>query len=157
MNNKTGIWIAGIVIVVALAYFFWPTQKVSAPTQTAKTTQQTAAATSPAATTTAPVAEAAFVGSWKSQQDAKFVRTFSADGSVTDTYTGDAAATSKGTWSIVANVAAEPVTLPNVSGETVLKLVFPKMTMYFAVTQLSSTNLSMNYLNGNGSLNFTKI
>src|SRR3989344_670586 len=40
-------------------------------------------------------------GKWESKEDAKFVREFRADGTVVDTYEGNASATMTGTWEVV--------------------------------------------------------
>lgn len=164
MRNQAWLWALVVVIIVGgLAYFFWPIQKAVAPTEMnpvgAQPEQATTTPTATASTTasTAPATVNEFFGTWKSDQDAKFTREFMSDGRVVDKYAGDAKATMTGSWGIVANPSAEPVKLPDVGGATVLKLKFPDTTMYFAVTGVSSTNLSMNYLNGNGALNFTKV
>ena len=96
-------------------------------------------------------------GTWKSKEDARFVRTFKADGTVTDRYEGDDSATVSGTWSFVMDPTKEQAELPVVKDAKVLKLQFPEEVMYFALTQLTETDLSMIYLSGNGSLEFTRV
>ena len=96
-------------------------------------------------------------GTWKSKEDARFIRTFKADGTVTDRYEGDDSATVSGTWSFVADPSKEQGELPVVKDAKVLKLQFPEEVMYFALTDLTETDLSMIYLSGNGSLEFTRV
>lgn len=147
MRNQSWLWALVVVIIVAgLAYFFWPKGAAMAP------------ATQSNSTVPAPRADTAYVGSWKSIDDAKFTRSFSADGTINDTYEGDASASMTGTWSVVADPSSIP-NLPSMGGDPILKVVFDmKSPMYFAVLSMSSTTLSMTYLEGNGQpQNFKKV
>lgn len=153
MNRNVVI---GIVIVLALivaggaCYFFMPrTADVgegepapSSVNDVARPNEETAASLD---------------GTWKSKDDARFVRSFTADGIVTDRYEGDDSATVSGTWSFVADPTKEQAELPVVKDAKVLKLQFPEEVMYFALTELTETDLSMIYLSGNGSLQFTRV
>src|SRR3989338_1288793 len=73
------------------------------------------------------------VGTWTSSEDAKFSREFKMDGTVTDRYEGDTAATETGTYATVDPTAETgfPVPEASVAGMSVIKIVFPKSgTMY---------------------------
>ncbi len=155
MNTKV---VTGVVVVLALlvvGWWYWsmmiPT--ALAPEETGMNPEESVngVAVSDEATS------ALLVGSWKSTQDTKFVRVFAADGTVTDTYEGSPDATVSGEWSLVADAATEQPTLPVVKDGKVLKIQFPEEALYFAVTDLSDTNLSMIYLSGTGSLEFTRM
>jgi hypothetical protein len=102
------------------------------------------------------------MGTWKSTDDAKFTRTFTADGKVTDSYEGDASATDTGTWQVVdpaVEVIGSTVSAEYLAGMTVIRINFEKSgTMFFSINSLSETNLAMTYLEGRGGiLSFTKV
>jgi len=152
MNTKV---VTGIVVVLALAVIAWWYWAMMMP-----------AAIAPAETmdesgVSAPVsdeeARTEIIGTWQSKQDSRFMRAFMADGTVTDSYEGVDEATMTGTWSIVADPSLEQQGLPAVGDSRVLKIQFPEEVLYFAITGLSATDLSMIYLMGNGSLEFTRI
>ena len=96
-------------------------------------------------------------GTWRSTQDGKFVRTFGADGVVTDTYEGIEEATSMGTWSFVEDPSEEQEELPPVEDKKVIKIEFPEEVLYFALLELTETNLELSYLGRGNTLSFTRI
>lgn len=97
-------------------------------------------------------------GTWRSTEDARFVRTFSADGTVTDRYEGDERATVSGSWNAVEDLSQERPGLPDVGDMRVIKVQFPEEVMYFSIIELTATELSMSLLGGNGStLSFTRV
>ncbi len=157
MNGKT---LLGAVVILAIAggayWFYTDSQKDGTARQ-----QGTAVTdTTPAPQQAKMSAEAGrVVGKWKSADDAKFTREFREDGTVTDSYEGDASATSNGRWSQVVDVAAEPIELPAVGGATLLKLVFGNETYYFAVSaDTTAEKLVLIHLSGRGNvLTFTRI
>lgn len=100
---------------------------------------------------------AALPGTWQSTEDARFIRIFDANGTVTDRYEGDDDVTTSGTWNFVADPSKEQAELPVVEGMQVIKLQFPEEVMYFAVADLSATTLTMIYVSGNGALEFRRI
>ncbi|MBU1755342.1 hypothetical protein KKH81_03630 [Patescibacteria group bacterium] len=101
------------------------------------------------------MAEPTLVGSWRSEQDAKFTRTFTASGSVTDSYEGIESATITGTWEIITADELPPIGLPQVDG-TIVAIQFPEEALYYSAT-LSDDTLLMTYLSGNGVLMFKRI
>jgi len=101
------------------------------------------------------MAEPTLIGSWRSEQDAQFTRTFTASGSVTDSYEGDGSATATGTWKIITADELPPIGLPHVDG-TIVVLQFPEEALYYSAT-LSDDTLVMTYLSGNGVLVFKRI
>ncbi|OGG56007.1 hypothetical protein A2680_00530 [Candidatus Kaiserbacteria bacterium RIFCSPHIGHO2_01_FULL_55_37] len=157
MDSK-GVLIGIIVLLLAGgAYWFINNSKAAAPeavqtgTETAQTPQSAQAKMSPEA--------GRAVGKWKSTDDAKFTREFRADGTVTDTYEGDASATANGTWSQVVDVTAEPFQFPAVGGATFLKLVLDGQTYYFSVSaDTTADKLVLVHLSGRGNiLSFTRV
>lgn len=100
---------------------------------------------------------AALAGTWQSTDDARFVRSFDASGAVTDTYEGEEGATSIGTWKFVVDPSEEQAELPAVKDATVIKIQFPEEVLYFAITDLSATDLSMTYLSRGNTLTFKRI
>ncbi len=145
--------VIGIVVAIALlviGWWYWAfMMPVESPLSPAAETE----------VTVRPTDEAfSLAGTWQSTDDARFVRTFSGDGSVTDRYEGDASATVSGNWNVVEDPSREQAELPDVSGMRVIKVQFPEEVMYFAILELSTTELSMSYLGGNGStLSFRRI
>lgn len=146
MNNNV---VTGIVIVLAIAvigWWFW---------------SRPAAAPAPTESIPAPALidesmSAGMTGTWKSSDDAKFTRTFAADGTVTDRYEGEDSATISGEWSVI-DPTKESVSLPVVKDGKVIKIQFPEEALYFAVTSVSETELVMTYLSGNGVLRFVRV
>jgi hypothetical protein len=113
---------------------------------------------------------AELAGSWRSLDDEQFVRSFTAEGMMMDTYTdeeGDVVST--GSWGRVSTDA--PILASFGSPDVpVIKIVFePVLTggegldlpveenLYFSVVFENQNTLSMVYLNGNGVLRFTRI
>jgi hypothetical protein len=155
MNTKV---VTGIVVVLALVVVGWWYLSMMAPTALApQETDMNPEESVNGVAESDEATRAKLVGSWKSTEDAKFVRVFSANGTVTDTYEGNPDATVIGEWSFVLDPASEQPTLPVVKDGKVLKIQFPEEALYFAVTGVSDTNLSMTYLSGNGVLEFTRM
>lgn len=148
MKNSYLVWGFLVIVVLILAYFFWPKSSVSNPVSPSSPT---------AASSSAPTA-ASYVGTWQSISDASSTRVFAANGTVTDAYAGIASATRNGSWSVVANPSSIP-NLPNMGNDPILKLTFGTSTpTYFAVLSVSSSTLSMVDLEGNGQpLNFKRV
>jgi hypothetical protein len=98
-------------------------------------------------------------GEWKSTDDAKFTRTFAADGSVVDAYAGDASATDTGTWSVVdPTIEVTGVSAEALAGMTIIRINFEKSgAMLFGIKSLSETSLAMVYLDRGNILSFTKV
>ncbi|MDP3402428.1 MAG: hypothetical protein Q8S35_00525, partial [bacterium] len=96
-------------------------------------------------------------GTWQSKQDARFVRVFTVDGTITDRYEGDDSATVTGTWNVVENLASERPELVVNGNVQVIRVQFAEEVLYFAIAALTETDLSMIYLSGNGSLEFERV
>ena len=153
MNSKT-LWVVIVIILLAGATY-WYSNGQSA--QQAGPDQQVPASGESSAV------DPLMTGTWKSTDDAKFTRTFNADGTVTDAYEGDASATVTGTYTTV-DPLKEPagalgaVPLESLTGVTVLKVTFPQSeVMYFSINKLTETSLTMTYLGRGNILLFTKV
>lgn len=153
MNRNVVIGIVVVLALLVLGWWYWAFMQPW---------QDSAIAPNPEENVDgAPVSteDTAFslAGTWQSTEDARFIRIFSADGSVTDRYEGDDSATISGSWNVVDDPNAEQAELPEVTDARVIKIQFPEEVMYFAITELTASDLSMIYLSGNGSLEFTRV
>jgi len=133
-------------------------------------TEEVVIPTEPEDTVLDEVLAAELAGSWRSVDDELFVRSFTAEGMVTDTYTDEEEESiSVGSWGRVS--ADAPILASFGSPDVpVIKIVFePVLTQgegldlpvnesfYFSVVFENENTLSMVYLNGNGVLRFTRI
>ncbi|MBU1292768.1 hypothetical protein KJ819_01730 [Patescibacteria group bacterium] len=152
MNTKV---VTGIVVVLALLVVGWWYWAMMAPIQNEQglIPQESV---NDVAQSDAEI-NAALVGTWESTEDANFVRAFNANGTVTDSYEGIENATVTGEWSLVTDMSQAPAGLPVIQDAQVLRIQFPEEALYFAITNLSETELSMIYLSGNGVLEFRRI
>ena len=151
MNNKVLI---GVIVLLLAGGAYW------LYTDSQKEAVQTSGTETQAPQTAKMSAEAGrAVGKWQSSDDSKFTREFREDGTVTDTYEGDASATATGSWSQVVDVAVEPVQLPVVGGATILKLILSGEAYYFAIsTDTTADKLVLINLGGRGNiLSFTRV
>lgn len=150
-NIVIGLSVALALIAVAGAYYFLMPKP--------ETAQEDPAPSESVNGVAVPDEETAISleGTWKSTEDARFTRTFTASGAVTDRYAGNDDATISGTWSFVSEPGKEQAELPAVKDAKVLKIQFPEEVMYFALTDLTETDLTMIYLTGNGALQFTRV
>lgn len=146
-NMKTWVIAGLIVIVLMLGYGYFSARTAFAPS---------AEGTAPAQAKRPTLNTGLLVGAWASTMDARFTRSFAADGNVTDSYADESSAVRVGAWSEISANAPLPDGLAAPNDAPVIKLEFPEEVMYFAVTDLTATSLSMNYVNGNGVLRFTK-
>lgn len=145
-------WIvAALLLVLGGAYFLWyaPAQESSVAVdqqnnqQASGTSEQTSG-------------NPAFVGTWKSNSDAKFTREIRADGVIVDRYEGEPTAGLNGEWTAV-NPAEESLLASQaawLSGKSVLKVVWEGgvETTYFVVSDVSSTSLTTTDLSGRGAV-----
>lgn len=146
--------VVGIVIVLALAVVCWWYWAMMVPAQQAIEQPTGEMAGEDVSTVQSSVD---LSGTWRSKEDARFVRVFTTDGTVTDRYEGDDNATVTGTWSVVEDPASERPELVVNGNVQVIKIQFAEEVLYFAIANLTETDLSMIYLSGNGSLEFTRI
>lgn len=103
-------------------------------------------------------ATAALAGTWKSKDDTRFTRQFSADGSVADKYAGDASATMTGTWKVLTEKEPEAgFPGPMKEGATYLKIAMGENNMHFELIKVTPEELELIYLDRGGALAFTKV
>ena len=150
MSTKALLGFVLVLVVVGGGYWFY--------TDYQKEGAKVADTETPASTAKMSAEAGRAVGKWQSADDAKFTREFREDGTVTDMYEGDAAATVTGTWSQVVDVAAEPFQFPAVGNATFLKLVMGGETLYAAIAaDTTADKLVLINLSGNGVLTFTRM
>ncbi len=156
MNQKVAI---GIVVVLALLAggFLWYTNQsgsfigiddTSSVPSTTEGTQDAA---------TAVEIQNGVEGNWRSADDARFTRSFNADGTITDRYEGMEDATVNGRWELNSDhMPGQVRELAN--GMPVLSIEFPEEALFFVVTELGATELEMSYVGGAGkTLRFERI
>ncbi len=164
-TNQVLTWAVIAIIVVGGGWYILTQNKAStdsaAGPQTGTVSQNNTGGTD--AMNNPPASDPAMNGTWKSNDDAKFTRTFKADGTVTDAYQGDASATESGTYAVVDPLkesagAFGSVSAASLTGMTVLKLTFPKSgVMYFGVNSMTETSLKLTYIGRGNVLTFTKV
>ena len=151
MNRNVVI---GIVVVLALGVMGWWYWAMMLPAQTMNEMPADAAAGGSEAI---ELSAMDLSGTWQSKQDPRFVRVFTTDGRVTDRYEGDESATVTGTWTVVEDPATERPELPVIENAQVIKVQFAEEVLYFAIANLTETDLSLIYLSGNGTLEFSRV
>lgn len=160
MNNKI-LW-GVIIILVAGGGWYYYSQKSGDSMMSGDhmTTSGTSTTTGQAQESGATAQGQSMVGVWKSTEDAKFTRTFNADGTVTDAYAGNASATETASYTTIdpTTEANFPIPVASVAGMTVIRIDFSSGPMYFGILTLTDTNLEMSNLSGRGNtLSFTKV
>lgn len=139
-----------IVLLVGLGYVVY--------TSTLEPVEEVTSEESPSSKLSAADERTLLVGVWRSNEDAKFTREFRENGQVVDMYESvDMPLPTQGIWSIVTDVSAEPVELAADFTLRILKLEFPEETMYFGLSENTTTTLDLVYLGRGGMLTFTKV
>lgn len=97
------------------------------------------------------------LGTWRSLDDQRFNREFRADGTFTDSYEGDR--DTRGVWRVYTGdtLPKESLTFEPANDETYLMLtddITPELVMHFRLDKLTSEELEMTYMEGNGILRF---
>lgn len=154
MNTRTIVLGVAILILAVLAYYVG--------TNRAAVVGNDATAGDASAKIAASEAyDPLMAGTWKSTDDEKFTREFTADGAVTDRYEGDASATMAGTYVAVNPLEDGPAGVPaeSLTGSTIIKISWADgETMYFGVSSLTADSLVLVNLSGRGNiLSFAKV
>ena len=151
MNQKIAIAVVIVIALLAGGYLWYTNQPSVVPPQLSDTTEGPDTTETPSATVIANSIE----GNWRSADDARFTRSFGANGQVTDRYAGNEDATITGHFEldgdhVPAQVRAAAGTSP------VLSIEFPEEALFFIVTKLTADELELVYLGGNGTLRFER-
>lgn len=155
MNSKLLTWVVIAVVVIGGGWYFYSQQKGDSMTGDKMQGDDSAMMEGDHM-----AADPMMTGTWKSTEDAKFTRTFKADGTVTDAYEGEASATETASYTVVDPTKETGLTVPaaNLSGLTVIRIDFASGPMYFSINKLTETDLQMTNLSGRGNiLMFTKV
>lgn len=96
------------------------------------------------------------VGVWQSKEDARFSRTFYADGSFTDRYEGEPSATQPGEWKRTAGTNAD-LSSSLEAGLDGLELVIDGDVYRFGIIDVTVDSLELVYLDRGGVLTFTRV
>jgi len=154
MNKNVTI---GIVVVLALLIVGWWYWAMMMPKQESETLSPNPSESINGVAVPSEQASIELSGTWRSTDDARFIREFKSDGTVIDSYEGDEGATTQGSWNFVEDPSKEKAELPVVKDAHILKLQFPEEVLYFALIDLSDTNLTLSYLSRGNTLNFTRV
>lgn len=152
MNQKVAIAIVVVLALAAAGYLWYMNQTPVLPPQVLDRNNEQPAAEAPSATTIANSIE----GNWRSTDDARFTRSFGANGSVTDRYQGDDDATVSGQFELNGDHIPAQVRAA-ADGSPVLSIAFPEEALFFIVTRLTADELELVYIGGNGTLRFERI
>lgn len=160
MNTRAVTLGIAIIILAVLAYYVGTNRAVIDEARVMANSDTAAGQSGKIAASEAY--DPALAGTWQSTDDAKFTREFSADGTVTDRYDGDASATMSGTYAKVNPIEDAPL---GISAEylaempSVIKINWSDgESAYFGVSAVSTTSLALIHLSGRGNvLSFTKV
>ena len=155
MNTRAITIGVAVIILAGLAYYIGTNRTTPETVSTATTTPMQSAQTDPKATET----QSQVVGEWKSTDDAKFTRTFRADGTVTDTYEGNASATTNGTWKVYTAKMELPagVTFQLDNDVSYIQIAMDSDTFNYRVSKATSAELELIYMDRGGVLRFKKV
>jgi len=95
------------------------------------------------------------VGTWRSDEDPKFVRVFAADGTTEDRYDGEKVATGAWTAALGANIDVEA--LPIESDAVYVRIADGEELLNFKVAALTPERLELIYLGRGNTLTFTRV
>lgn len=152
MNQKLAIALVVVLALIAGGYLWYTNQPSALPPQVSDTTETPTTEGRPSAVTITNSIE----GNWRSVDDAHFIRSFSASGTVTDRYEGNEDATAIGHYALDGdNVPAQVRAAAGAS--PVLTLEFPEEALFFIVTKLTADELELVYIGAHGTLRFTRI
>lgn len=104
------------------------------------------------------IVSSAMAGSWRSDDDPRFIRRFGADGTVADSYEGDPEAAVEGTWTLFTSANPDSdYAGPLSPGVVYVEIVEEGIPLHFSVVTAAGDTLEMVYLDRGGHLSFTRI
>lgn len=98
------------------------------------------------------------IGSWRSNDDTKFIREFKTGGIIVDRYEGIEDTT--GSWSAFTASEGLETPFPQTPNAVYLRVVmndFPEEILYFELAKLTPVELELYFLGAGGVLSFTKV
>lgn len=151
--NSRAITIGFAVLVLAgLAYYVGSNRE---PAVVPDETKEVAVATDPKATETLT----SLVGVWKSKDDSKFTREFTAEGTIIDRYEGGDSATSNGTFTVFTSTMEIPdgVTFELEADDAYIRAIMDGEGYNFLVSSVTASDLELIYMDRGGVLRFSKV
>ena len=117
--------------------------------QPADSAPRSAAASTPDGSSTAAIAQT-LIGTWQSEGDPKFTRTFAADGNVTDRHEGDESSTTKAKWRLFTAKDRDPLLDSAVVGVTYLRMDSGTDVTFYAIVKADRHRLQLRYTDRRG-------
>jgi hypothetical protein len=109
-----------------------------------------AAASAPdSGSSTAAIAQT-LIGTWQSEGNSRFTRTFAVDGSVTDRYEGDESSTTKAKWRLFTAKDRDPLLDSVVAGVTYLRMDNGSDVTFYAIVKADRRRLQLRYADRRG-------
>jgi hypothetical protein len=151
MNTKIASGVAVVPALLVVGWWYWgmTTPTALAPVETGMNPEENVNGVAESDDAT----RAKIVGSWKSTENPEYVVVFTEN-----TYNSAVNPNEglSGEWSFVESAAKVRTRSPVIMGGKLIKIELLEETLYFVLTDLSDTNLTMTYLSGE-SEEFTRI
>jgi hypothetical protein len=98
---------------------------------------------------TAAIAQT-LIGTWQSEGNSRFTRTFAVDGSVTDRFEGDESSTTKAKWRLFTAKDRDPLLDSVVAGVTYLRMDNGGDVTFYAIVKADRHHLQLRYADRRG-------
>jgi hypothetical protein len=164
--KKYLIGILAIIVLIAAGHYVWTRRSSTEPTSSTSTSTPANPLILPADQNNPQVQAAAalIVGNWQSTDDSKFFESFGSDGQTIDSYAGTVPAdmpspASTSTWNFYTNVSAdaEAEAYTPSPGVVYIEMNDGTGSYHYGIVSISTTTLSLVYLERGGTLNFTRV